>query len=135
MTTGSPQPEDAGRGARRGSPPCVDAYDRAMDDARARELLDDARAEAEQELSRLERPDSQADVDPSDPANELRDDEIDAGRAGDLRGRLEAIERAEQRLADGTYGTSVESGDPIPDGRLELIPWADRTTDEEARLA
>ena len=105
-----------------------------MDDARARELLDNARAEAEQELSRLQRPDSQEDVDPSDPANELRDDEIDAGRAEDLRGRLEAIERAEQRLADGKYGTSVESGDAIPDGRLELIPWADRTVDEESRL-
>jgi DnaK suppressor protein len=106
-----------------------------MDDARARELLHDARAEAERELARLQRPDSEEDVDPGDPANELRDDEIDAGRAEDLQGRLEAIERAEQRLAEGTYGTSVESGDAIPDGRLELIPWADRTTAEEARLA
>ena len=106
-----------------------------MDDAHARELLDDARAEAEQELARLQRPDSEEDVDPGDPANELRDDEIDAGRAEDLRGRLEAIERAEQRLAEGTYGKSVESGDAIPDGRLQLIPWADRTTAEEAKLA
>ncbi len=106
-----------------------------MDDARARQLLDEARAEAEQELGRLERPESEADVDPGDPANELRDDEIDAGRAEELRERLGAIERAEQRLADGAYGRSIKSGAAIPDGRLELIPWADRTTEEEARLA
>lgn len=105
-----------------------------MDDARARELLDEARAVAEQELGRLEQPEPEEEVDPGDAANELRDDELDAGRAEDLRDRLAAIERAEQRLADGTYGTSVASGDAIPDGRLELIPWADRTTAEESNL-
>ncbi len=105
-----------------------------MDRARARQLLDEARAEAAQELGRLEQPEPEADVDPGDPANELRDDELDAGRAEELRDRLAAIGRAEQRLAEGTYGTSVESGNAIPDGRLELIPWADRTTDEESKL-
>ncbi|MCW3068160.1 MAG: transcriptional regulator, TraR/DksA family, partial [Solirubrobacterales bacterium] len=33
----------------------------------------------------------------------------------------------------GTYGLSVESGEPIPDARLEAIPWAERTTEEQAR--
>ena len=103
-----------------------------MNDARAKELLAAARAEAEQELARLERSDGEEE---GDPGTDLRDDEQDAGRAQELRDRLAAIERAEHRVADGTYGTSVESGDAIPDGRLELIPWADRTTDEEARLA
>ena len=46
---------------------------------------------------------------------------------------LAAIERAKQRLADGTYGKSVESGEPIPDGRLQSIPWAERTAEEQAR--
>ena len=45
----------------------------------------------------------------------------------------DAIERAEKRLEEGTYGLSVESGRPIPDERLELIPWAERTADEQAR--
>jgi RNA polymerase-binding transcription factor DksA len=27
----------------------------------------------------------------------------------------------------------VESGEPIPDARLEAIPWAERTTEEQAR--
>jgi RNA polymerase-binding transcription factor DksA len=35
---------------------------------------------------------------------------------------------------DGTYGKSIESGEPIPDARLEAIPWAERTEEEEARL-
>jgi DnaK suppressor protein len=34
-------------------------------------------------------------------------------------------------LEDGTYGKSVISGEPIPDGRLEAIPWADRLVEEE----
>ncbi len=107
-----------------------------MDDSRALELLAEARATAEDELARLQRggDGDEETPDAGDAANDLRDDEIDAGRVEDLRGRLEAIERAEQRLADGKYGTSVESGDAIPDGRLELVPWADRTVDEESRL-
>ena len=50
-----------------------------------------------------------------------------------LREELAAIERAEQRLRDGTYGLSVESGEPNPDARLEMIPWAERTAEEQAR--
>ncbi len=108
-----------------------------MDDKRAQELLAEARSTAEEELARLRKggDGDEETPDAGDAANDLRDDEIDAGRVEELRDRLAAIERAEQRLAQGTYGTSVESGDAIPDGRLELIPWADRTTDEEARLA
>ena len=48
--------------------------------------------------------------------------------------QLAAVERAEARLADGTYGLSVESGEPIPDGRLEALPTAERTVAEEERL-
>ena len=55
------------------------------------------------------------------------------GLAEELRERLAAIERAERRLEEGTYGLSVESGQPIPDARLEAIPWAERTVEEQAR--
>jgi DnaK suppressor protein len=58
--------------------------------------------------------------------------EFDVGRADGLREELAALERAEARLAAGTYGLSVESGEPIPDGRLELRPTAERTVEEEA---
>jgi DnaK suppressor protein len=50
-----------------------------------------------------------------------------------LREKLDALDRAEARLADGTYGLSIDSGKPIPDERLEALPTAERTAEEEAR--
>ena len=41
------------------------------------------------------------------------------------------MERAEARLAAGTYGLSVQSGEPIPDERLEVVPTAELTVEEE----
>ena len=55
----------------------------------------------------------------------------DARLEDDLRRELAALERAEARLAEGTYGLSVESGEPIPDQRLEAVPTAERTIEEE----
>jgi DnaK suppressor protein len=70
----------------------------------------------------------------ADQASDLYDASFDEGRSNDLREQLAAVERAEQRLADGTYGVSIESGDPIPDERLEAQPLAERTTTEQARF-
>ena len=44
------------------------------------------------------------------------------------------MERAEGRLAAGTYGLSIESGEPIPDERLEALPNAERTAEEQERF-
>lgn len=70
---------------------------------------------------------------PADVGTEVFDEELEQGLAEELRERLAAIERAERRLEEGTYGLSVESGQPIPDARLEAIPWAERTVEEQAR--
>lgn len=43
-----------------------------------------------------------------------------------LLAMLEEVRRAQQRLADGTYGTCEVCGEPIPEGRLEARPWATR---------
>lgn len=40
--------------------------------------------------------------------------------------RLSAIDRAERRLAEGSYGICLVCSAPIPIGRLEARPWADR---------
>ena len=70
--------------------------------------------------------------DVADPAEPLTDEQgVDAVAVG-LRERLGAIERAEARLADGTYGRSVRSGVPIPDERLEADPAAELTVEEQA---
>ncbi|HEY3105582.1 MAG TPA: hypothetical protein VGJ49_02165 [Gaiellaceae bacterium] len=107
-----------------------------MDPERARELLATERARIERALAQLRHSDSGEIQDIGDPGNlgsELYQDELDAGLADDLREDLAAVERAEARLAAGTYGLSVESGKPIPDERLEAIPTAERTVEEEAR--
>ena len=107
-----------------------------MDDDRARELLAAERARIERSLSGVRHQDDGEPPDPGDPGNAaegLYQDELDQGRAEDLRVQLQAVERAEARLAEGTYGLSVESGDPIPDERLEAFPTAERTVAEEQR--
>jgi DnaK suppressor protein len=107
-----------------------------MDPHRARGLLAGRRAQIEHELSELSQPEGAGEtdpLDPADPAPELVDVEVTESQVERLRDELEAIERAERRLAEGTYGLSVESGEPIPDGRLEAIPWAERTAAEQER--
>ena len=107
-----------------------------MDSDRARELLANERSRIERLLAHLGHKDTGEPADEEDPANlasELYQDELDAGLAEDLREQLAAVERAEARLAAGTYGLSIESGKPIPDDRLEALPTAERTVDEEAR--
>ncbi len=64
-------------------------------------------------------------------SEDLYQDEFDEGRREDLRDELAALERAEARLAAGTYGLSVQSGEPIPDARLEALPTAERTVQED----
>ena len=70
----------------------------------------------------------------ADQASDLYDAELDEGLSDDLRAELAAVERAEQRLRDGTYGLSIESGEPISDERLEAVPAAERTVEEQERF-
>jgi DnaK suppressor protein len=107
-----------------------------MDAERARELLAQERQRIERTLAGLAHTDTAEEADELDPANlgaDLYRDELDAGLAEGLRRELEAVERAEARLDAGTYGLSIESGEPIPDERLEALPTAERTAEEEAR--
>jgi len=69
----------------------------------------------------------------AEDAEMIEEEQIDDALAETLRTELAAVERAFKRLDEGTYGFSIESGEPIPAGRLEAIPWAERTAEEEAR--
>ena len=106
-----------------------------MDPARARELLAGERERIVRTLARLGHQDTgePAEDHPANLASDLYQDELDEGLADDLREELAAVERAEARLAAGTYGRSIESGEPIPDARLEALPTAERTAEEEGR--
>jgi len=109
-----------------------------MDTAHARELLARERARVERDLAALAAADGEgeelAHVDQhlADTGTATFERERDAGIAERLRDELAAIDRAERRIADGSYGRSVDSGAPIPDARLEAIPWAERTVEEQA---
>lgn len=112
-----------------------------MDESRARTLLAEERTRVEETLRRRRaelRADGSTDElthydqHQADEATELYERERDEGSAEELEDRLRAIARAEERLAAGTYGVSVESGAPIPDERLEVLPWAERTAEEES---
>jgi DnaK suppressor protein len=68
--------------------------------------------------------------DMADPAESLISEGEEEAVAAALRERLAALERATQRLRDGTYGRSVRSGEVIPDERLQADPAAELTVDE-----
>ncbi len=108
-----------------------------MDDDRARELLARERDRIEQALAvRRDDPLEGDDrIEPGDEGSEdLYQDTFDAARIADLDEELAGVERAEARLAAGTYGLSIESGNPIPDARLEALPTAERTIEEQERF-
>ncbi len=108
-----------------------------VNEERARELLARERERIGRALGELARADgdelSSEDQHPADYASELFEEELDEGISNRLRDELAAVERAEQRLEKGKYGLSIESGQPIPDERLEAIPWAERTAEEQER--
>jgi len=110
-----------------------------IDESRARELLKRQRERIESSLADQERV-RRSELDDIDTETNLVDDgglieeeEVDDALRAQLRGELEALERAERRLEEGSYGFSVESGDPIPAERLEAVPWAERTQEEQER--
>ncbi len=96
-----------------------------MDDKTAARLLQGERRRVERILR---------DLDAADPAK-LPDYERERNEQlrAQLKTELEAVERAEARLSEGTYGLSIESGTPIPDGRLHTFPTAERTEEEQLR--
>jgi DnaK suppressor protein len=108
-----------------------------MDDQRARELLRAEKDRVERLLAetadagqsdRSAANDETGDLD--DPAERLIAESGDDAVAASLRDRVAALDRAEQRVRDGTFGRSVRSGAPIPDDRLEADPAAELTVDE-----
>ena len=108
-----------------------------MNNEHARQLLAGERARIEEALAAGEA-DSPLEgdqrVEPGDRDDEeLYLDELAQARHEQLTRELAALERAEARLAAGTYGLSVESGRPIPDARLQALPLAERTVEEDER--
>jgi DnaK suppressor protein len=60
--------------------------------------------------------------------------EMDASIGEQAERRLGEVDRALQKIDEGTYGLSDDSGEPIPRGRLEAVPEALRTVEEQQRF-
>jgi DnaK suppressor protein len=107
-----------------------------MDPERARELLEGERQRVEQALAGLRGREAEGHSEQDEPggrdSEDLNERGLDDARQEDLTAQLAAVERAEARLAAGTYGISVRSGEPIPDERLEALPTAELTVEEQS---
>jgi DnaK suppressor protein len=108
-----------------------------MEPERARQLLATERARLEDAIAALQDEGPLEGSDRREPGDKdsesLYQDEFNQTRLVDLQRDLAAVERAEARLSAGTYGVSIDSGDVIPDERLEAVPTAERTVEEEKR--
>jgi DnaK suppressor protein len=104
-----------------------------MDQARARALLAGERARLRRLLQADGGEPQAAEVgDEVDDADRRNAEETGLAVDQLLRARWAALQRAEARLAAGSYGRSVHSGQPIPDERLEADPLAELTVQEAA---
>jgi DnaK suppressor protein len=98
------------------------------------ELLRIMGAAEEDEHLRTEQEADFTEHDSGDMSRDIFDREIDATIVEQVEHRLEIVERALQKIEEGTYGLSDVSGEPIPRGRLEAVPEAIRTVEEQQRF-
>jgi len=73
-------------------------------------------------------------VEYEDDAQRLTALELDDNLVACNAQRLAQIDRALAKIADGTYGRSDASDEPIPIERLEAVPEATHTIAEQAAL-
>ena len=109
--------------------------------ARQKQRLQDLKSELERvrgglqedERFRAEEEEDFTQHDSGDMSQSLFTREVDATVERQVERRLAHVERALQKIEDGTYGLSDDSGEPIPQGRLEAVPEAIRTVEEQER--
>lgn len=62
--------------------------------------------------------------DKGDESQYMFDREMDATLGEQFGRRLEYVDRALEKIEEGTYGVCDDTGEPIPKGRLEAVPEA-----------
>ena len=106
-----------------------------------RERLEELRAELARMVKGLEedqqdRAESEGDMtenDSGDMSQSLFTREMDATVEQTMEKRLESVDRALQKIEEGTYGICDATGEPIPRGRLEAMPEAIYTVEAQQR--
>jgi DnaK suppressor protein len=92
-------------------------------DALQQELLDAAR---KHDLAADGNERSDGHHHPAEAASDAEMREHDLRLQGRVRERMEQIDRARAAIADGTYGLCISCNGPIPEGRLQAMPDAER---------
>jgi DnaK suppressor protein len=82
----------------------------------------------------LEGGDDFAETDTGDMSQSIFDREMDASVEEGIERRLGEVERALQKVEEGTYGVCDDTGEEIPRGRLEAVPEAIRTVEAQQRF-
>ncbi len=71
--------------------------------------------------------------DSGDASQSLFTRELDATVEQTVENRLQYVDRALQKIEEGTYGVCDDTGEPIPKGRLEAVPEAIYTVEAQQR--
>ncbi len=87
-------------------------------------LLLKKQAELEMELKGL-KPHEELGTDMDSSAQEVEHDEVSQDVIAAIHKDLEKIEKALQKISEGTYGIDDE-GKEISEERLKVLPWADK---------
>ncbi len=66
---------------------------------------------------------------PADFSAALVDRDRDKAQDVEVKAQIAEIEKALDRIANGTYGLDVIDGKPIPIERLQDLPWASMTVE------
>ena len=106
-----------------------------------RQRLQEIKAELERMVRGLEedqqhRAEEEGDFtqhDSGDMSQSLFNRELDATVEQTMEKRLEAVERALQKVEERTYGICDDTGEAIPKGRLEAMPEAIYTVEAQQR--
>ena len=72
-------------------------------------------------------------TDSGDMSQSIFNREMDATIEQNVKHRLGEVERALQKVEEGTYGVCDDTGEEIPSGRLEAVPEAIRTVEAQQR--
>lgn len=73
-------------------------------------------------------------TDSGDMSQSIFEREMDASVGDQIERRLKDVERALEKVDEGTYGVCDDTGEMIPKGRLEAVPEALRTMDAQQRF-
>jgi len=108
---------------------------------RQRGRLEELRAELvrmvegleEDQQFRAEEEEDFTEHDSGDMSQSLFTREMDATVEQTMEKRLQSVDRALQKIEEGTYGICDDTGEPIPRGRLEAMPEAIYTVEAQQR--